>query len=217
MFYKRSKKVFAENTELDTGLKNLKKFIQTTLVLFIFIGSATIKLYACGVTASVDDSAPTVNQTVVFSATYNQTNGAVWNFGDGANPATGDGTPVSVYYSTPGNKTVNVTAYGNSTGNAYTDQLTVTVSPPACPTITPEITFTDISCYGGADGTITIETVKVDGSPVSDPFYFSVDNGETYTPTAVEAPYTFDELVANEVYEIRVMDSEGCESADTQQ
>jgi hypothetical protein len=64
---------------------------------------------------------------------------------------------------------------------------------------------TNISCFGGNDGTITILA-----SGGSAPYQFSVNNGAAYT--SGNNPYTFSGLSANIQYKIRAKDSNGCES-----
>jgi hypothetical protein len=64
---------------------------------------------------------------------------------------------------------------------------------------------TDISCYDATDGKIIIQGLGGTGT-----YQFSVDNGATYTPGS--NPYTFNGLIANVPYKIRVKDSNGCPS-----
>ena len=95
----------------------------------------------------------------------------------------------------------------------YLDDITISGTPlPTCPIITPHITFTDINCFGDNDGSITIESID-GGTP---PYVYSIDNGETYTETPADPPFTFNDLLANEVYRVRVKDSDDCESSSVQ-
>ena len=71
--------------------------------------------------------------------------------------------------------------------------------------LTLSSTSTDVSCYAGNDGTITVTA----GGGIS-PYQYSNDNGTTWTPGS--NPYTFTGLVANHQYKIRVKDSNGCTS-----
>lgn len=64
----------------------------------------------------------------------------------------------------------------------------------------------DISCYGGSDGSITIE-----GLNGIAPYQYSVDNGESWVPSP-DNPYTIGGLNANEPFRIKIKDSKGCES-----
>ena len=65
----------------------------------------------------------------------------------------------------------------------------------------------NVSCYGGADGSITIQA-----SGGTAPYQYSVDNGLTYTTGTNPNPYTYSGLSANIQYKIRVQDSNGCQS-----
>ena len=64
---------------------------------------------------------------------------------------------------------------------------------------------TNISCFGGSDGTIIIQATGGSG-----PYMFSVDNGAHYTSGS--NPFTYTGLSANIQYQIRVNDTNGCES-----
>ncbi|NVO20890.1 MAG: DUF2341 domain-containing protein [Bacteroidetes bacterium] len=66
---------------------------------------------------------------------------------------------------------------------------------------------TNVSCFGGNDGTITIQASGGVGA-----YQFSVSNGATYTTGSNPNPYTYPGLSANNQYKIRVKDSLGCES-----
>lgn len=73
-----------------------------------------------------------------------------------------------------------------------------------------EIEFTvsssEISCFGADDGSITITVEKGDG-----PFYYSIDNGITYSDEAHASPIIITGLGPG-VYKVRVMDQNNCES-----
>lgn len=80
---------------------------------------------------------------------------------------------------------------------------------PSCPTITASVTGqSNVSCYAGADGTIT---VSASGGVA--PYTFSKDNGATYVTGNTSTSHTFNNLSANVAYKIRVKDNNGCESA----
>jgi len=67
------------------------------------------------------------------------------------------------------------------------------------------------TCYGSATGTIIIAASGGSGGG----FSFSVDNGVTWAgPFA--SPYTYPNLVANQAYQVRVKDSNGCTSRQVQ-
>ncbi|MCX6226379.1 MAG: hypothetical protein NTV01_16795 [Bacteroidia bacterium] len=82
-------------------------------------------------------------------------------------------------------------------------QVTANVSSPAA-SVTGK---TNIACYAGTNGTITIQA-----SGGVAPYQFSLDNGLTYTTGSNPNPYTFTGLSANIQNKIRVKDSNGCES-----
>ena len=66
---------------------------------------------------------------------------------------------------------------------------------------------TNVNCFGGTDGTITIL-----GSNGTGPYNYSVDNGVNWTPAlpALPNPYVYPGLIANQAYRIRVRDNNGC-------
>jgi hypothetical protein len=68
-------------------------------------------------------------------------------------------------------------------------------------------THTNVSCYAGTNGTITISA-----SGGTSPYQFSVDNGVTYTTGSNPNPYTYGGLSANVPYKIRIIDINGCQS-----
>ena len=78
------------------------------------------------------------------------------------------------------------------------------VTVNALPTFTTS--YSNISCFNAGDGQITI-TVTSGPSP----YYFSLDNGSSYTPTTNTSPYTFTGLTPG-TYKVRVKDANGCES-----
>ena len=75
-----------------------------------------------------------------------------------------------------------------------------TVNPLPTATVNGQ---TNVSCYGGQDGTITILAGSGTG-----PYSYSVD-GITFTPSAIN-PYVYSGLEANKPYRIKVQDSKGC-------
>jgi hypothetical protein len=84
---------------------------------------------------------------------------------------------------------------------------------PAAPSTTVNGT-TNITCFGGADGTITI---NVTGG--TSPFTFYVDGGTTPYANVTnngDGTYTYKGLSANVPYQIRVKDTNGCLSASAQ-
>jgi hypothetical protein len=79
---------------------------------------------------------------------------------------------------------------------------TVNISEPQ--QISPTITFTDVTCYGNNDGTITISNIT-GGVP---PYTIVFDFGQTETFNG--SPVVFDNLEPGE-YEITITDDNGCE------
>jgi hypothetical protein len=122
--------------------------------------------------------------------------------------ATSTGGTGSSTAPTPSTSTIGTTAYYVSqiTGcESPRVQIEVIVNPPPSASVSAQ---TNISCFGGEDGTITISACG--GIP---PYFYSVDNG---SPSgwvfSNDNPYTFTGLKANIPYKIRVKDSNGCES-----
>ena len=96
--------------------------------------------------------------------------------------------------------TLNFLATG-STQEVVSGTITITGGPVASVT-----NKNDINCNSGADGSVTISAT---GGAA--PYSYSVDNGGSWESSA-NNPYVFSGLSANEVYKIRVKDSNGCES-----
>ncbi len=77
------------------------------------------------------------NSEVIFSASSS----AVWNFGTGATPATGNGAgPISVFYSSLGRKTITFS------GTNFTDFINLWQNGPAGPSISPANTTIAAGC-----------------------------------------------------------------------
>jgi hypothetical protein len=107
---------------------------------------------------------------------------------------------------TPSTSVIGTTSY-------YVSQTIGCESPRAKIDVIVYIPYTSISgqsnvsCYGGTDGTIIIL-----GNGGIAPYQYSVDNGTSYTTGTNPNPYTFTGLSANIQYKIRVKDSIGCQS-----
>jgi gliding motility-associated-like protein len=83
-----------------------------------------------------------------------------------------------------------------------TDTITITLDPPA--PVDFALAATDVSCFGGADGTITV-TLNATDDP---PFLYSLDGG-----TTTQNDPLFTGLTAG-IYNVTVISAKGCE--DTQ-
>jgi gliding motility-associated-like protein len=86
-----------------------------------------------------------------------------------------------------------------------TAQATITITQP--PALTFTTTKTDVSCFGGNDGSITVTASGGTG-----PYEFSSNNGGTFTAGA--NPFTFTTLTAG-TYNIVVRDANLCTSTAT--
>jgi hypothetical protein len=86
-------------------------------------------------------------------------------------------------------------------------EIDVTVNP--LPT-TSVAGFSNISCFGASDGSITVQ-----GNDGSGSYEYSIDDGATWTSTFSSDPYQFMGLSAQE-YKIQVKDSNGCISKEIQ-
>ena len=78
--------------------------------------------------------------------------------------------------------------------------VTITLPAPELPTFS--LSATDVSCFGGNDGTIT---VTLDPGNIDTPYLYSLDGGTTTQPTNV-----FTGLVAG-TYNVTVISDKGCE------
>jgi hypothetical protein len=138
-----------------------------------------------------------ITYTIVGATAVNVTGlpaGVSFNFSNST--LTISGTP-----SASGNFTYTIIPTGTDCGNT-TGALTVRPLPVA--TVTGQ---SDIKCFGGSDGSITIQ-----GSGGPGPYNYSIDNGLNWTPAApvLPNPYTYLGLQANQAYKIRVRDTNGC-------
>src|SRR6185312_15070447 len=79
---------------------------------------------------------------------------------------------------------------------------TITVNPLPVASVPNQ---TNISCYGGADGTITVSA-----SGGTSPYTFSIDNGASFQAATGTDLRQFTGLVANTPYTIKVKDANGC-------
>ena len=118
--------------------------------------------------------------------TFNYTGGTV----------TINGTPTAT-----GNFTYTVTPTGGCTGTTASGSITVRSLP-----VSSVPNQTNISCFGVADGTITIMATGGTG-----PYSYSVDNGANWISSGTN-PYLYGGLNANDSYRIKVKDSNQCVS-----
>ena len=115
------------------------------------------------------------------------------------NSSTGEINPA---LSTPGTYTVHYQLAGGNGCPAVDATTSVTIRSTPVSSVVGQ---SDVNCFAGNDGTITI---GVSGGTA--PYFYSVDNGVNWTPTASAAPHVFGGLSANIPYRIRVKDSNGC-------
>lgn len=221
MIYNLKRNVFSERIYNKQFFLISKKLKPVVIIITLLIFTSVQNVSGCtdpDANFSVDNATPVVGQTVTFTNTSANNDGTInswsWDFGSGASPATATGVgPHQVSYSATGFKTVALTVSWpanvriDAGSNTETKTNFINVSPVPCPTITASVTGkTDVSCNAGADGTIT---VSASGGVA--PYSYSVNNGTGWTASPAN-PYTFTNLVANEVYKIRVKDANGCES-----
>jgi hypothetical protein len=104
---------------------------------------------------------------------------------------------------TPGIYTIVATRTSGGCTSNMTGSATVIVNPLPSTSVTGQ---SNISCFDGNDGTITIHAGGGTG-----PYSYSVDNGENWIPSGTD-PYPYGGLKANEPYKIRVKDINECTS-----
>ncbi|HEY6505848.1 MAG TPA: SprB repeat-containing protein, partial [Chitinophagaceae bacterium] len=115
------------------------------------------------------------------------------------NSLTGEINPST---STAGTYTVSYQLAGGGGCSAINATALVTINGTPVTAVTGQ---SDISCFAGSDGSVTI---SVTGG--TSPYFYSVDNGASWTPATHASPYTYGGLVANTQYRIKVKDSNGC-------
>jgi hypothetical protein len=99
--------------------------------------------------------------------------------------------------------------YVTQTVGCESDKAEIDVTVNSLPT-SSVIGFTNISCFGGNDGNITVQ-----GNDGSGSYKYSIDDGATWTASFISDAYEFMGLTAQE-YKIRVKDSNGCISKEIQ-
>jgi gliding motility-associated-like protein len=133
-------------------------------------------------TASGGNTTPTANYT------YEVDNGSGFIATTNPSPATGAGTYI-----------FRVTDANNPTACQAT--TTITLDPIPTPTITPSVT--NVSCNGGADGTITIDVTAGVG-----PYTYALTSPTTNTTGDLSGTYTG--LIAGTTYQVTVTDAKSC-------
>ena len=129
----------------------------------------------------------------VGSGTFSSTAGLTINSSTGEiNPST----------STSGTYTVHYQFAGGGGCSAIDATATVTINGTPVTSVTGQ---SDVNCFAGSDGSITIAAT---GGTA--PYFYSVNNGTTWTASASPSPFVYGGLSANTQYRIRVKDSNGC-------
>jgi hypothetical protein len=140
-------------------------------------------------------SSSSVNVTVngAPGGTFSSTTGLSLNTSTGEiNPSTSNIGSYSVQYGIA----------GGSGCSAVNTSATIAINASPVSSVAGQ---SDINCFAGSDGSINIGATGGTG-----PYFYSVDNGATWTPTAHASPYTYGGLSANIQYRIRIKDSNGC-------
>ncbi len=122
-------------------------------------------------------------------------------------PTGGTGSPDAPVPTT--NTAGTETFYVSQTVGCESDRAAIDVTVNPLPSTTV-VGFTNISCFGASDGTITVS-----GNGGTGPYLYSIDNGLHWTTSATD-PFEFTGLAGDESYQIRVEDSNGCESIPVQ-
>ncbi len=157
-------------------------------------------------TANAGAATASVCTNVAFTvsgASASNNSGVVWTH-DGLGVLTDDLTLTPTYTPASGETglvTLVLHAVGNGPCAEATSSKGLTINPR--PTFTT--TQTNVSCFGGNDGTITVTTTLG-----TTPFDFSKNGGTNYASNQT-SPYTFSTLAAT-AYSIVVRDNNGCVS-----
>ena len=144
---------------------------------------------------SICKSSSSVNVTVdgAPGGTFSSTAGLSLNTSTGEiNPSTSNAGSYSVQYQIAGG------------GGCPAVNTSATIQINAAP-VSSVVGQSDANCFAGSDGSINIGATGGTG-----PYFYSVDNGATWTPTAHASPYIYGGLSANTQYRIRIKDSNGC-------
>jgi len=116
---------------------------------------------------------------------------------------TGTGTAISFgNQTTAGTYSVLATRVSGGCTNTMSGSAVISIKPLPAASVPNQ---SNISCYGGADGTITVSA-----SNGTSPYTFSIDNGANYLPATGTNLRQFTGLLANTTYTIKVKDANGC-------
>ena len=162
-----------------------------------------------------------ISEPTLFDATTTQTNISCFGGNDGTITVTPSGGTAPYDFSIDGGTTypvLNVASHTFTTltagaknirvrdaNNCETAIILVTLTEPAA-AVTATTSQTNVSCFGGNDGTITV--TPAGGTA---PYDFSIDGGATY-PVLNVANHTFTTLTAG-AKNIRVRDANNCQTA----
>jgi len=154
--------------------------------------TATISYSSPGFCTSITSAAATINGSTGGTFSVIPSSGLTINSSGVINPST----------STAGTYTVHYQFAGGNSCSAIDATATVNINPLPVAAVPNQ---TNISCYGGADGTITVSA-----GAGSSPYTFSIDNGTNYLPATGINLRQFTGLLANTAYTIKVKDANGC-------
>jgi hypothetical protein len=136
----------------------------------------------------------TVTLTGTAGGAFSSTAGLSINSSTGViNPSTSTAGTYTVHYQI---------ASGGNGCTAVNATANVTVNAAPVSSVTGQ---SDVSCFAGSNGSITITATGG-----TSPYFFSVDNGTTWTPVSHPSPFAYGGLVANTPYRIKIKDSNGC-------
>jgi len=162
-----------------------------TPVAYSVTGGGSYCSGGSGVVVGLSDSDPGVN----YQLKVNSVNtGSV---------VAGTGTAISFgNQTTSGTYSVVATRVSGGCTNTMSGSAVISVKPLPAASVPNQ---SNISCYGGADGTITVSA-----SGGTSPYTFSINNGVNYFNATGTNLRLFVGLLANTAYQIKVKDINGC-------
>ena len=134
---------------------------------------------------------------VNYQLKLNGTNTGLAVSGSGAAISFGNKTSAGTY-------TVEATRVSGGCTNTMSGNVAISINPLPTASVSDQ---SNISCYGGSDGTIT-----VNASGGTNPYTFSINNGANYFNATGTDLRLFTGLLPNTPYTIKVKDSNGCTS-----